>query len=58
MDSQGSVYLGDYLREVLGCAGLKQEAWAGVGMGEEGEGGVDWVGEPHHTPPLPCALLP
>lgn len=59
MDIQGSVYLGDYLREGQGCAGLKQESWAGVGMGVEGEdGGAGWR-EPRHTHlPFPVHSCP
>lgn len=56
MDIQGSVYLGDYLREGQGCAGLKQESWAGVGMGVEGEdgGGLGGGSLATHTSPSLC----
>lgn len=43
----------DYLREVQGCTGLKQEAWARVGKGVQGEG--EGCGDPvTHTSPSLC----
>lgn len=58
VDSQGSVYLGDYLREVPGCAGLKQEAWAGLGIRMEGEGGTRVGGTCDTHLPFPVHSCP